>query len=97
MKKLILCLVLLLIGIPHVEAKKEDKPFVIGMSREFTTLNPMTSQAAASSYIYGLTMHTLNAIDLDWKWSCWLCTEIPTLENGKVKNHYRRRQKEVDL
>jgi len=62
-----------------------NEQLVIGVGQEFESLNPITFQMAASSYLYWLTGRPLAVIDGDWKWTCWLCTEIPTLENGKVK------------
>jgi peptide/nickel transport system substrate-binding protein len=56
--------------------------FEIGVTQEFESLNPMISTMAASSYIYYFTGRPLVSINADWEYECWLCVEIPTLENG---------------
>jgi peptide/nickel transport system substrate-binding protein len=57
----------------------------IGISQEFENLNPIISQMAASRYIYYLVGHPLLSVDDEWKYVCQLCTELPSLENGRVQ------------
>jgi len=54
----------------------------LGIAQEFENMNPLVSQMAASTYIFGLIGHPLVSIDEDWEYRCWLCVEIPTLDNG---------------
>lgn len=62
-----------------------NKQLTIGITQEFESLNPITAQMYASTYIGRMAVRTLVAINNDWKWQCWLCKEIPTLENGLAK------------
>lgn len=72
-------------GSQSAEALPSNKQLTIGITQEFENLNPIIFQMAASSYIYYMASHPLVAIDQDWKWQCWLCTTLPTLENGLAK------------
>ena len=62
-----------------------NKQLTIGLSQEFENLNPVIMQMMASTTIYSLVARPLISIDADWHWKCWLCTKIPTPENGMVK------------
>jgi peptide/nickel transport system substrate-binding protein len=66
-------------------AAPTNKQLTIGVSQEFENLNPIIRQMVASTYIGYMAMHPLVAINADWKWQCYLCTELPTIENGKAK------------
>jgi peptide/nickel transport system substrate-binding protein len=66
----------------EAQAKKQ---LTIGITQEFENLNPIISQMAASSYIYYTVGHPIASIDADWKWQCWLCTSMPSLENKKAR------------
>lgn len=70
---------------PVAPALPSNKQLSIGITQEFENLNPIIFSMAASSYIYFMASHPLVAIDSDWKWQCWLCTTLPTLENGLAK------------
>lgn len=62
-----------------------NKQLSIGITQEFESLNPVTAQMYASSYIGRMAIRTLNAIDNDWRWQCWLCKELPSIDNGLAK------------
>lgn len=62
-----------------------NKLLTIGISQEFETLNPIVAQMYASTYVGRMAVHALVAIDADWQWRCWLCKELPSLENGLAK------------
>jgi peptide/nickel transport system substrate-binding protein len=72
-------------GAQEAEALPTNKQLTIGITQEFENLNPIIFSMSASSYIYYMASHPLVAIDTDWKWQCWLCTTLPTLENGLAK------------
>ena len=40
---------------------------------------------AAKSYVLAMTRRPLTAYDKDWNLVCLLCTELPTIDNGKAK------------
>lgn len=82
LKKLIL-LSALFIAVSARAATNEE--LRIGTSQEFETLNPILMQMSASQLINGMAARTLVSITADWKWACWLCVDIPSLENSKAK------------
>ncbi|HEX9464038.1 MAG TPA: peptide ABC transporter substrate-binding protein [Alphaproteobacteria bacterium] len=45
----------------------------------------MIDAMLAKSYILAATLRPFTYFDKDWKLACMLCTELPTLENGKAK------------
>ena len=55
---------------------------VIGITQEFENMNPLIMQMGASAYIYFFVGRPLVSINADWEYECWMCVEIPTLENG---------------
>jgi peptide/nickel transport system substrate-binding protein len=57
----------------------------IGISQEFETLNPIIMSMSASSYIGYMVNRPLVTVDANWQLVCKLCTELPTIENGKAK------------
>ncbi len=68
-----------------IAAQPNNKQLTLGMTHEFYSLNPLLSQQLGSQYIYSTVGYRINAIDADWQWRCWLCTKMPTLENGMVR------------
>lgn len=62
-----------------------NKQLTIGVTQEFESLNPVTAQMYASSYIGRMAIRTLNSIDNDWQWQCWLCKQLPSIDNGLAK------------
>ncbi len=69
----------------QLAAAPSNRELVIGIVQEFETLNPIIHEMAATAYISNLVDHPLTTIDADWQWGCWLCTELPTFENGMAK------------
>jgi len=55
---------------------------VIGISQFPSTLHPNIDSMAAKSYVLGMTQRPFTAYDHDWQLACFLCTELPTFENG---------------
>jgi len=58
---------------------------VIGISSLPSTFNPNTNPEAVKSYVIAMARRPFTVYDKDWKLVCLLCTELPTLENGKAK------------
>ena len=65
------------------QAKKDE--LVIGFTQYPATLHPNIDSMAAKSYVLAMTRRPLTAYDKDWNLVCMLCTELPTIENGKAK------------
>ena len=57
----------------------------IGVAQFPASLNPYYDSLTIKSYVLGFGIRPVTAFDKDWKLSCLLCTELPTLENGLAK------------
>jgi peptide/nickel transport system substrate-binding protein len=57
---------------------------VIGTTQFPSTLHPSIDSMLAKSFVLGFTERPFTAYDADWRLICLLCTELPTLENGKA-------------
>jgi len=57
----------------------------IGMTQFPSTFNPSIDAMLAKAYVLGMTRRPFTVYDKDWKLVCMLCTELPTIENGKAK------------
>ena len=58
---------------------------VIGVAQFPSSLNPYYDSLTIKSYVLGFGIRPVTAFDKDWKLSCLLCAELPTLENGLAK------------
>lgn len=65
-----------------VQAKDE---LVVAMTQMPGTWNPIISSMLAKSLIANMTARPVTAYDADWKLVCLVCTELPTIENGKAR------------
>src|SRR5690348_7990816 len=64
------------------EAKDE---LVIGLTQYPSTWNPLIGAMLAKTVIQDMTARPFTAYGPDWKLQCMLCTELPTIENGKAR------------
>jgi peptide/nickel transport system substrate-binding protein len=64
------------------QAKEE---LVVTMTQMPGTWNPIISSMLAKSLIANMTARPVTAYDADWKLVCLVCTELPTIENGKAR------------
>jgi len=62
---------------------KDD--LVIGVAQFPSSLNPNIDSEVVKAYVLGFAIRPITAFDKDWKNSCLLCTELPTLANGLAK------------
>lgn len=67
---------------PAPAAARELK---IGITQFPSTLNPNIDSMLAKTYVLAMTRRPLTAYDQSWTLVCMLCTEIPTMENGRAK------------
>jgi peptide/nickel transport system substrate-binding protein len=65
-------------------ARAKDE-LVLGMTQTPGTWNPLISAMLAKSLISNMTARPLTAWNADWKLVCLVCTELPTIENGKAR------------
>ena len=64
-------------------AAKDD--LVIGVAQFPSSLHPDIDPEVIRSYVLGFAVRQITAFDKDWKDSCLLCTQLPTLKNGLAK------------
>jgi peptide/nickel transport system substrate-binding protein len=67
----------------HAGAAGHDS-LTIGVIQYPATLNPNIDPMAAKSYVLGMTTRPFTVYDAEWKLVCMLCTELPTIENGRA-------------
>jgi peptide/nickel transport system substrate-binding protein len=65
-------------------ARAKDE-LVIGITQFPSTFNPYFDPMWTKSYVLGMAQRPLVTYDQDWKLVCILCTEVPTIENGRLK------------
>ena len=58
---------------------------VLGMTQTPGTWNPLISSMLAKSLISNMTARPLTAYDANSQLVCMVCTELPTIENGKAR------------
>src|SRR4030095_13332410 len=58
---------------------------IIGTTQFPSTLHPSSDSMLAKSYVLGCTQRPLTTYEQNWELVCLLCTELPTIENGKAK------------
>lgn len=62
-----------------------ERTLTIGITQYPQTLHPSLESMAATMYILGMARRPFTAYDADWRLQCLLCTELPTLENGRAE------------
>jgi peptide/nickel transport system substrate-binding protein len=65
-------------------AKRAGDELAIGITQFPSTLHPDIDAMAAKSYVLAMTMRPITTYDADWHLICMLCTELPSLENGRA-------------
>jgi peptide/nickel transport system substrate-binding protein len=61
----------------------------IGVSQFPPGFNPLIESSAILAYIDGFVRRRITAYDGDWKLVCLLCTELPSVENGRIVEETR--------
>lgn len=67
---------------PAAAQPRDD--LVIGMTQFPATMHPAIESMLAKSYVLALARRPFTVYDQSWRLICMLCTELPTLENGKA-------------
>ena len=67
----------------HPAAAKDD--LVIGVAQFPSSMHPNVDAEVIKSYVLNFAIRPITAFDKDWKNSCLMCTELPTVENGLAK------------
>ena len=73
----------LLLAAPQAPARPADE-LAIGITQFPSTLNPDIDTMAAKSYVLAMARRPLTTFDATWHLVCMLCTELPTIENGRA-------------
>ncbi|MCX6109132.1 MAG: peptide ABC transporter substrate-binding protein [Proteobacteria bacterium] len=74
---------------------KEERPFVIAVTQEVETLNPILIAASAATYTTLFVNRPLVLIGPNWTWICGLCDKLPSIEAGSAKIIEEKGQKKV--
>jgi peptide/nickel transport system substrate-binding protein len=62
---------------------KDD--LVIGVAQFPSSLHPAIDPEVIKAYVLGFVLRPITAYDKDWRLTCLLCTELPTLQNGLAR------------
>jgi peptide/nickel transport system substrate-binding protein len=65
-------------------ARAAKDELVIGITQFPSTFHPIIDSMLAKSYILAMTRRSVTVYDANWELTCLLCTELPTLENGRA-------------
>ncbi|MGI9491465.1 MAG: peptide ABC transporter substrate-binding protein, partial [Geminicoccaceae bacterium] len=65
-------------------ARAVKEELVIGVSQFPTAFHPLIESHVTQAYVLAMTQRPITGFDADWELVCFLCTELPTLENGKA-------------
>lgn len=79
------CALLCLSAAPSVAAQTVKDTLVIGMSQYPPSLHPGIEPTVAKVYGLRFGYRPIAAYNDDMKMQCFICTELPTLANGRVK------------
>lgn len=82
--KLLSILILTFILVQPGPARAAKDELVIGVSQFPTAFHPLLEAHVTQGYVLDMTSRPFTAFDADWELVCLLCTELPTLENGKA-------------
>jgi peptide/nickel transport system substrate-binding protein len=70
-------------------AQRQHDTLTIGIAQFPSSLQPNIDPEVVRGYAMGFVIRPITAFDADWKNSCLLCTDLPTLENGLAKREDR--------
>jgi peptide/nickel transport system substrate-binding protein len=70
-------------------AQAQHDTLTIGIAQFPSSLHPDIDPEVVRSYAMGFVIRPITAFDADWKNTCLLCTELPTLENGLARREDR--------
>ncbi len=71
---------------PHAaQAQAAKDTLVVGMSQYPSSLHPGIEPTVAKNFAMRLAYRPISTYDDDRKMACFLCTEVPTVANGRAK------------
>jgi peptide/nickel transport system substrate-binding protein len=74
----------LLLSVASARAATHDT-LTIGIAQFPSSLHPNIDPEVVKGYALGFAIRPITAFDKNWKNTCLLCTELPTIENGLAK------------
>ncbi|MFI5002312.1 MAG: ABC transporter substrate-binding protein, partial [Reyranellales bacterium] len=83
MMRRLLCLLLAVSALAGPALAKDE--LVIAMTQSPGTMNPLIGSMLAKSLIQNMIARPITAYDANWKLVCLVCTELPSLKNGKAR------------
>jgi peptide/nickel transport system substrate-binding protein len=72
-------------ALPLATPAQAKDDLVIGVAQFPSSLHPAVDAEVIKSYVLGFGIRPVTAFDPEWKNSCLLCTELPTIANGLAK------------
>ncbi|CAH2599045.1 Peptide ABC transporter substrate-binding protein [Rhodovastum atsumiense] len=72
-------------ALPFAAPAQAKDDLVIGVAQFPSSLHPSIDAEVVKNYVVGLGLRKITAFDADWKDSCLLCAELPTVANGLAK------------
>ena len=78
------CFAMASLAAPLLAQPKVKDELVIGMTQYPTSLHPSIESMLAKTYVLDMARRPFTAYDKDWNLVCLLCTELPSIENGKA-------------
>ncbi|HLS68850.1 MAG TPA: peptide ABC transporter substrate-binding protein [Kiloniellales bacterium] len=82
---LALALTSVLVASAQAQEAGGDGRLTIGITQYPGTLHPNIDAMAAKYYVLAMTNRPISHFDHDWEPVCFLCSQLPTLENGLVE------------
>ncbi len=70
---------------PIAASARNPDELVIGVAQFPSSLHPDIDPEVIRNYALDFSLRPITAFDKDWKNTCLLCTELPTLENGLAR------------
>jgi peptide/nickel transport system substrate-binding protein len=81
----LVCALIAAVGLFASSPARAKDELIIGLTQFPSTFNPLFDPMATKSYILGMAKRGLTTYDKEWNGVCVLCTELPSIENGRLK------------
>jgi peptide/nickel transport system substrate-binding protein len=84
MRRYLLCLLLAVGLIPQASAQAPER-LTLGMTEFPSDMHPFISNLLVRNYLLAVSRRSVTRFDFSGLTVCQLCTEVPTVENGRAK------------
>ena len=78
-----------LTGTAHARTQAQHDTLTIGIAQFPSSLHPDIDPEVVRSYAMAFVIRPITAFDAEWKNTCLLCTDLPTLDNGLARREVR--------